>query len=57
MPYIMGEFVDQLVTLEMRNRAMNTGVMGKLYRAALAEAGVGVGNGYGQSDRDQLQNS
>jgi hypothetical protein len=39
MPYIMGEFVDQLVTLEMRNRAMNTGVMGKLYRAALAEAG------------------
>ncbi len=39
MPYIMGEFVDQLVTLEMRNRAMNIGVMGKLYRAALAEAG------------------
>jgi hypothetical protein len=54
MPYIMGEFVDQLVTLEMRNRAMNTGVMGKLYRAALAEAGVGVGCGLGQSDRDQL---
>lgn len=39
MPYIMGESVDQLISMEIRNRAMNIGVMGKLYRAALAEAG------------------
>ena len=39
MPYIIGEAVDQLISLEIRNRAMNIGIMGKLYRAALAEAG------------------
>ena len=39
MPDIMGQSVDQLITLEIRNRAMNTGVMGRLYVAALSEAG------------------
>ena len=35
----MGQFVDRLITLEIRNRAMNIGVMGRLYEAALLEAG------------------
>ncbi len=39
MPDIMGKSVDQLVTLEIRNRAMNIGIMGRLYEAALSEAG------------------
>lgn len=39
MPDIMGKSVDQMVTLEIRNRAMNIGVMSRLYEAALSEAG------------------
>ena len=54
MAEIMGQYVDRLINIEIRNRAMNIGVMGKLYRAALAEAAVGIGRSHGQSDRDQL---
>jgi hypothetical protein len=39
MPDIMGQSVDRLITLEIRNRAMNIGVMSRLYEAALSEAG------------------
>ena len=39
MPDIMGQFVDRLITLEIRNRAQNFGVMGRPYEAALSEAG------------------
>ncbi len=56
MAEIMGQYVDRLINIEIRNRAMNIGVMGKLYRAALAEAGVGVGCSHGKPNRNQIQN-
>ena len=39
MPEILGQYVDRLVTIEMRNRAMPIGITVPLYEAALAEAG------------------
>lgn len=39
MPDIMGEYVDRLVTVEMRNRAMNPGITLPLYLAAREEGG------------------
>ncbi|MHB9090872.1 MAG: glutamate cyclase domain-containing protein, partial [Chloroflexota bacterium] len=39
MPDIMGEYVDRLVTVEMRNRAMNPGITLPLYDAARKEGG------------------
>lgn len=39
MPDIMGEYVDRLVTVEMRNRAMNPGTTLPLYEAAREEGG------------------
>lgn len=39
MPDIMGEYVDRLVTVEMRNRGMNHGIVRQIYDAALKEGG------------------
>jgi hypothetical protein len=39
MPDIMGEYVDRLVTVEMRNRGMNHGIVRQIYDAARAEGG------------------
>lgn len=39
MPDIIGENVDRLVTVEMRNRAMNHNIIGPIYAAARAEGG------------------
>lgn len=39
MPRIVGETVDQLITLEIKNRGMPHGILGKLYQAARAHAG------------------
>lgn len=39
MPDIMGEYVDRLVTVEMRNRGMNHGIIKQIYDAARAEGG------------------
>ncbi|EYD78395.1 hypothetical protein Rumeso_00006 [Rubellimicrobium mesophilum DSM 19309] len=39
MPDIMGEYVDRLVTVEMRNRGMNYGIVRQIYDAARAEGG------------------
>lgn len=36
---IIGEYVDRLITIEMKNRAMPHGIIHKLYDAARAEAG------------------
>jgi len=38
-PELVGENVDRLVTIEMKNRAMPYGIIRRLYEAALAEAG------------------
>lgn len=39
MPDIMGEYVDRLVTVEMRNRGMNYGIVKQIYDAAREEGG------------------
>jgi len=39
MPEITGEYVDRLVTIEMKNRGMPHGIIHKLYDAARREAG------------------
>lgn len=39
MPDVMGEYVDRLVTVEMRNRGMNHGIVRQIYDAARAEGG------------------
>ncbi|OVZ55364.1 hypothetical protein CDO44_24440 [Pigmentiphaga sp. NML080357] len=39
MPDIIGEYVDRLVTVEMRNRAMNHNIIGRIYEQARAEGG------------------
>lgn len=39
MPDIIGENIDRLVTVEMRNRAMNHNIIGPIYQAARAEGG------------------
>ncbi|VCU68118.1 hypothetical protein PIGHUM_00168 [Pigmentiphaga humi] len=39
MPDIIGEYVDRLVTVEMRNRAMNHNIIGGIYEQARAEGG------------------
>jgi len=39
MPDIIGEYVDRLVTVEMRNRAMNHHIIGPIYDQARAEGG------------------
>ena len=39
MPDIMGEYVDRLVTVEMRNRGMNYGIVKQIYEAAREEGG------------------
>lgn len=39
MPDIAGEYVDRLVTVEMRNRAMNHNMVKQIYEAARAEGG------------------
>lgn len=39
MPEVIGTYVDRLITIEMKNRAMPNGIIHKLYEAALEEAG------------------
>jgi hypothetical protein len=39
MPDIMGEYVDRLVTVEMRNRGMNFGIVRQIYDEARKEGG------------------
>jgi len=39
MPDIIGEYIDRLVTIEMKNRGMHHGFIHKLYEAARKEAG------------------
>ncbi|MPS27989.1 MAG: DUF4392 domain-containing protein [Alcaligenaceae bacterium] len=39
MPDIIGEYIDRLVTVEMRNRAMNHNIIGPIYDQARAEGG------------------
>ncbi|MBU8544544.1 MULTISPECIES: glutamate cyclase domain-containing protein [Roseomonadaceae] len=39
MPDIMGEYVDRLVTVEMRNRGMNHGIVRQIYDEARQEGG------------------
>ncbi len=39
MPEIIGEYVDRLITVEMRNRGMPHGITRPMYEAALAEGG------------------
>jgi hypothetical protein len=39
MPEILGEYIDRLVTIEMKNRGMLYGTIHKLYEAARKEAG------------------
>ncbi len=39
MPDIAGEYIDRLVTVEMRNRAMNHNVVDQIYAAARQEGG------------------
>jgi hypothetical protein len=39
MPDIMGEYVDRLITVEMRNRGMNYGIVRQIYDEARKEGG------------------
>jgi hypothetical protein len=39
MPEIIGEYVDRLVTVELRNRGMPHGITRPMYDAARAEGG------------------
>jgi len=39
MPDILGEYVDRLVNIELKNRALPRGFMRQFYEAALAEGG------------------
>ena len=39
MPDIAGEYIDRLITVEMRNRAMNHNIMRQIYEAARQEGG------------------
>ncbi len=39
MPDIIGEYVDRLVTVEMRNRGMNHGIVRQIYDEARKEGG------------------
>lgn len=39
MPDIIGEYIDRLVTVEMRNRAMNHNIIAQIYAAAREEGG------------------
>ncbi len=39
MPKIIGEYIDRLITVEMRNRAMNHGIIKQIYEAAREEGG------------------
>ena len=39
MPDIIGDAIDRLITVELRNRAMNHGIIGRIYDAARTEGG------------------